>query len=50
MLPVPTTCPFCACGCGFYLLANQGRTGGRGAERNPSGVPGKALRQGVERP
>ena len=24
MLPVPTTCPFCACGCGFYLLANQG--------------------------
>ncbi len=24
MLPVPTTCPFCACGCGFYLLSNQG--------------------------
>ena len=24
MLPVPTTCPFCACGCGFYLLANKG--------------------------
>ena len=24
MLPVPTTCPFCACGCGFYLLANNG--------------------------
>ncbi len=23
MLPVPTTCPFCACGCGFYLLAKQ---------------------------
>ncbi len=24
MLPVPTTCPFCACGCGFYLLTNNG--------------------------
>ena len=24
MIPVPTACPFCACGCGFYLLANQG--------------------------
>jgi len=24
MLTVPTTCPFCACGCGFYLLANKG--------------------------
>ena len=23
MFPVPTTCPFCACGCGFYLLANK---------------------------
>jgi predicted molibdopterin-dependent oxidoreductase YjgC len=24
MLTVPTTCPFCACGCGLYLLANKG--------------------------
>jgi len=24
MLTIPTTCPFCACGCGFYLLANKG--------------------------
>ena len=24
MLPTPTTCPYCACGCGFYLLANNG--------------------------
>jgi predicted molibdopterin-dependent oxidoreductase YjgC len=24
MLVVPTTCPFCACGCGLYLLANKG--------------------------
>jgi predicted molibdopterin-dependent oxidoreductase YjgC len=24
VLTVPTTCPFCACGCGFYLLANKG--------------------------
>lgn len=23
MLSVPTTCPFCACGCGLYLLAEQ---------------------------
>jgi predicted molibdopterin-dependent oxidoreductase YjgC len=22
-LTVPTTCPFCACGCGFYLLASK---------------------------
>lgn len=25
MLAVPTACPFCACGCGFYLLANEGQ-------------------------
>jgi len=25
MLSIPTTCPFCACGCGFYLLANKGQ-------------------------
>lgn len=25
MSPVPTTCPFCACGCGFYLLASKGQ-------------------------
>ena len=24
MRTVPTTCPFCACGCGFYLLASKG--------------------------
>src|SRR5581483_11088833 len=24
VLTVPTTCPFCACGCGLYLLAKQG--------------------------
>ncbi len=24
MLSVPTTCPFCACGCGFFLLAQDG--------------------------
>src|SRR5208283_1403905 len=23
VLSVPTTCPFCACGCGLYLLAQQ---------------------------
>ena len=25
MLTVPTTCPFCGCGCGFYLLAARGQ-------------------------
>lgn len=25
MLAVPTTCPFCACGCGFYLLVENGQ-------------------------
>lgn len=25
MLTVPTTCPFCACGCGSYLLVNRGQ-------------------------
>lgn len=24
MLSVPTTCPFCACGCGFFLLGRDG--------------------------
>ncbi len=24
MLAVPTTCPFCSCGCGLYLLAREG--------------------------
>lgn len=24
MLSVPTTCPFCACGCGFFLLGKNG--------------------------
>jgi predicted molibdopterin-dependent oxidoreductase YjgC len=25
MLAVPTACPFCSCGCGFYLLAKEGQ-------------------------
>jgi len=25
MLAVPTACPFCSCGCGFYLLAREGQ-------------------------
>jgi predicted molibdopterin-dependent oxidoreductase YjgC len=25
MVTVPTTCPFCSCGCGFYLLAREGQ-------------------------
>ena len=36
MLDVPTTCPFCACGCGFYLLANQeGLVGVAPSENHP---------------
>ena len=36
MLPVPTTCPFCACGCGFYLLANKaGLVGVAPSETHP---------------
>ena len=36
MLPVPTTCPFCACGCGFYLLANNaGLVGVAPSETHP---------------
>ena len=25
MLAIPTACPFCSCGCGFYLLAKEGQ-------------------------
>ena len=25
MVAVPTACPFCSCGCGFYLLAKEGQ-------------------------
>lgn len=28
MSSVPTTCPFCGCGCGFYLLTESGRLRG----------------------
>jgi len=36
MLTVPTTCPFCACGCGFYLLAANGQpTGVAPSENHP---------------
>lgn len=36
MLSVPTTCPFCACGCGFYLLANkEGLVGVAPSETHP---------------
>jgi predicted molibdopterin-dependent oxidoreductase YjgC len=32
----PTTCPFCSCGCGFYLLTNSGRlTGVAPGESHP---------------
>ena len=39
MASVPTTCPFCACGCGFYLLANQeGLVGVAPSETHPVSV------------
>lgn len=28
MLSIPTTCPFCSCGCGFFLLASNGEAAG----------------------
>ena len=28
MTAVPTTCPFCSCGCGFYLLTTNGQLAG----------------------
>ena len=32
----PTTCPFCSCGCGFYLLTNHGQlTGVAPSETHP---------------
>ena len=36
MLPIPTTCPFCACGCGLYLLASkEGLLGVAPSETHP---------------
>lgn len=34
MLTVPTTCPFCACGCGSYLLVNRGHLVGVAPSEN----------------
>jgi predicted molibdopterin-dependent oxidoreductase YjgC len=61
MSTVPTTCPFCACGCGLYLLANEtelvgvapsethpislGRLCARGWAAHEASVWGKRLRQ-----
>ena len=61
MLPTPTTCPYCACGCGFYLLVNngglvgvapsethpvsQGRLCARGWNAHEAAVWGNRLRQ-----
>lgn len=36
MLSIPTTCPFCACGCGFFLLAKNGElVGVAPSEKHP---------------
>lgn len=34
MLAIPTACPFCSCGCGFYLLTEEGRLSGVAASQN----------------
>jgi len=60
-LPVPTTCPFCSCGCGQYLLTDRGKLAGvapseahpvsggklcaRGWHAHEAPVWGKRLRQ-----
>lgn len=65
MLAVPTTCPFCACGCGFYLLSSKGQIAGvapsethpvshgnlcaRGWSAHEAGLWGDRLRQPVLR-
>lgn len=33
MLAIPTACPFCACGCGFYLFAKEGELSGVAASQ-----------------
>ena len=50
MLSIPTTCPYCACGCGFFLSGEGWRTGWRGAEQDSPGGGREDMLQGMERP
>jgi predicted molibdopterin-dependent oxidoreductase YjgC len=46
MLAVPTTCAFCGCGCGFYLLVNKGRLVGVAPSENHPVSHGKLCARG----
>lgn len=41
MSRVPTICPFCGCGCGFYLVVEQGRV--TGVEPSPGNPVNKGM-------
>lgn len=46
MLTVPTTCPFCACGCGFYLLVREEQLVGVAPSENHPVSVGKLCARG----
>ena len=46
MLTVPTTCPFCGCGCGFYLLAAKGQLVGTAPSENHPVSAGRLCARG----
>ena len=46
MLAVPTTCPFCSCGCGFYLLAREGQLVGVAPSETHSVSEGRLCARG----
>ena len=46
MSAYPTTCPFCACGCGFYLLSNNGQLAGVAPSENHPVSGGKLCARG----
>ena len=41
MASIPTICPFCGCGCGFYLVEHRGRI--VGVEPNPHNPVNKGM-------
>jgi anaerobic selenocysteine-containing dehydrogenase len=46
MLSIPTTCPFCACGCGLFLLARDGGLVGVAPSRTHPIAGGKICSRG----
>ncbi|MEW6365829.1 MAG: molybdopterin-dependent oxidoreductase [Acidobacteriota bacterium] len=46
MLSVATTCPYCACGCGLYLLANRGELVGVAPSENHPVSQGRLCARG----